>query len=528
MAPEHDMNPRDSAHPDASRTSPGAAGPGSEDPGHRRRGLRRREVLFAGGGVALGIAGAFGGIGAADAITKAAKSPASSSGSTPSYTTQRFVSTMVTAPKLDIWQRSGSTLADGYLFTTPQTDEFSPAIYDVDGTLVWSHPGGGAGTDFRVQQYREEPVLTYWTGTSQYGNGQGHGVILDASYHPIAHVYARGGLQADLHEFELTDAGTALITSYPPVRADLTSIGGTKDGWMFDCHIQEIDIATNALLLDWRASDHIGLDESYVALGSDGGSAPSAYDPYHLNAISADTAGTLLLSARHTHTVYSLDRTTGDIRWRLGGKKSDFMVDADAQFAWQHHARRRSATEISMFDNHVNTSKGTSRGLLLTVDESAKTASLKQEYAYKDHVGFAMGSMQPLEGGNVMVGWGTQPYATEFTSDGTAIWEASGLGDTCYRVAKSTWVGSPKADPDVAARADSSGRLTVSASWNGATRVASWRVLSGDSAASLTPSATVKKNGFETTTVIDHAAYVQVVALDASGASLGSSTVVAA
>ena len=493
-----------------------------------RRGIRRREVLFGGGGIALGLAGAFAGIGAANAIARSKSASSATTSSTPTYTIERFASTMVTAPKLGIWRQSGAALADGLLFTTPQTDQFSPAIYDVDGTLIWSHPGGGAGTDFRVQQYGGKPVLTYWTGTSQYGNGQGHGVILDSSYHPIAHVYARNGLQADLHEFELTDAGTALITSYPPVQADLTSIGGTKDGWMFDCRIQEIDVATNRLLLDWRASDHIALTESYVALGTDGGTAPTAYDPFHLNAISADSADTLLLSARHTHTVYSLDRTSGAIRWRLGGKKSDFAVDADAAFAWQHHARRQSATEISMFDNHVNTSKGTSRGLVLTVDESAKTAKLKQEYADKGHVGSAMGSTQLLEGGNVLVGWGTQPYATEFTADGTPVWEASGLGENCYRVAKSTWVGTPKADPDVATVTDASGRLHVSASWNGATEVASWRVLSGASKDSLTAVTTAPKDGFETTATIDGAAWVQVVALDAQGTVLGSSAVVAA
>lgn len=484
-------------------------------------------MLFGGGGLALGIAGAFAGIGTANAIASSSTASSGTS-SAPAYTLQRFTSTMVTAPKLSIWRPSGAALADGYVFSTPQTDEFSPAIYDVDGTLIWSHPGGGAGTDFRVQRYEGQSVLTYWTGTSQYGNGQGHGVILDASYRPIAHVYARGGLQADLHEFELTDAGTALITAYPPVRADLTSIGGSADGWMFDCHIQEIDVSTNELLLDWRASDHIPLGESYQPLGTDGGSAPSAYDPYHLNAISADTADTLLLSARHTHTVYSLDRKTGEIRWRLGGKKSDFTVDQLAAFAWQHDARRQSATEISMFDNHVNTSKGTSRGLVLTVDEAAKTARLKQEYADKNHVGYAMGSTQLLQNGNVLVGWGTQPYATEFTSDGTAVWEASGLGDTCYRVAKSIWVGQPQADPDVAAVVDASGRLHVYASWNGATRVASWQVLSGASEDSLAAVATVPKNGFETTTAIDAAAHVQVVALDAQGVRLGASAVIAA
>ena len=292
-------------------------------------------------------------------------------------------------------------------------------------------------------------------------------------------------------------------------------------------------LATSALCAVFAAqpalarSDIAEVAVAADAAGSDGTSAGGSYDPYHFNAISADTADTLLLSARHTHTVYSIDRATGDIRWRLGGKKSDFAVDGDAKFAWQHHARRRSASTISMFDNHVDTSDGTSRGLLLTVDEDAKTASVAQQYAYKNHVGFAMGSMEPLADGNVLVGWGTQPYATEFTADGTAVWEATGLGKTCYRVAKSEWTGTPEADPDIAVAAAKGGRLTVYASWNGATEVDSWRVLSGATEQDLSVAVIAKKDGFETTAQIPAAAQVRVVALDASGATLGTSRVIA-
>ncbi len=71
--------------------------------------------------------------------------------------------------------------------------------------------------------------------------------------------------------------------------------------------------------------------------------------------------------------------------------------------------------------------------------------------------------------------------------------------------------------------------LTAYASWNGATEVASWRVLAGSSASALAPVATVARHGFETAIKVSSAGpYVQVQALDASGNVIGTSAAVKA
>jgi hypothetical protein len=41
-----------------------------------------------------------------------------------------------------------------------------------------------------------------------------------------------------------------------------------------------------------------------------------------------DNDGNLLIDARDTWTVYKVNRTTGAIMWRLGGKNSSFAVQA--------------------------------------------------------------------------------------------------------------------------------------------------------------------------------------------------------
>lgn len=137
-----------------------------------------------------------------------------------------------------------------------------------------------------------------------------------------------------------------------------------------------------------------------------------------------------------------------------------------------------------------------------------------------------MGSMQVFDTGNVLIGWGMDPAATEFRPDGTAIWEADHLGTMSYRVAKHAWTGRPSTAPDIAVSRHRSGRLAVSMSWNGATEMAGWRVLTGATANTLTPRHKVDPVGFETTVLVDRSARVRAEALDARGNPLGRSRIV--
>ena len=324
---------------------------------------------------------------------------------TDDYVLERYESTMLTAPRISTWQRPGTSVAPGLLFTTPQTDVFSGVVYGRDGSPVWIAPTGETVTDLRVQRYAGRDVLTYWSGrVASDGHGTGRGVVRDASYAVVAEVQTGNGMLSDVHEFQLTDAGTALLIAYPLVRADLTAVGGPANGWMYDCHVQEVDVATGDVLLDWRMGAHVDLTESAKPLGTTGTVADTAYDPFHVNSVQADSDDTLLVSARHTSTVYSLNRTTGEVLWRLGGTRTDFTLGTGARFIFQHDARRRSASQITMFDNHTTSAPGASRGLVLAVDEDARTATVQQAYAHDGHLGTAMGSLQTLADGHVLVG----------------------------------------------------------------------------------------------------------------------------
>jgi hypothetical protein len=478
-----------------------------------RRGVLGVGVVIVTGAVAAGIA--------VGSTSRAKPSPPTGA---PKAQILSYQSTDLTIPKTTAWKR-GATAA-GLLFVTPQAKDFKGLIMDETGEPVWIEPTRSNVTDLRVQLLDGKPVLTYWSGKSFSGQGEGTGTILDTSYRTIGRVSAGNGLKADLHEFGLTSKRTALLTAYSVAKRDLSALGGPVDGYIYDGHLQEVDVATGAVLLDWSALDHLDLTETYLGLkqdkGHDGTSASKAFDAFHINGISED-GDRLLVSLRHTHTIYSVDRKTGDIVWRLGGRQSDFALPPDAVFAWQHDARRQPDGSISLFDNHLYSgTDGVSRGMFFELDEETKEATNTANFTFQKHLGTAMGSMQVLDNGHVLVGWGTDPAVTEFTADGRAIYQAN-LGGIAYRARKSRWTANPATAPDIAVRPVAGGKMRVYASWNGATEVARWRILAGDTQQTLVPTTTIDRSGFETVATVSAAAQVAAQALDSSGAVLATS-----
>ena len=115
-----------------------------------------------------------------------------------------------------------------------------------------------SATAFRASTLRGKPVLTWWEGT--YSNeGLGHGVyvIVDSSYREVARVKAGGYRDGDLHEFRLTDEGTALVTKNEGVRRDLTAYGGGPNGLLYGGVVQEVAIPSGRVLFEWNSLDHV-------------------------------------------------------------------------------------------------------------------------------------------------------------------------------------------------------------------------------------------------------------------------------
>lgn len=488
--------------------------------------VARRDVLVGTVGIALGAAAV--GTGWALASGDGApptEEPDAAPATPPTSPVRTFVSTSLTAPDVVPWRKAGAALSAGLLLTTPRNPTFRAVIYDNDGEPVWIEPDGNAATELRVQRYRGRPVLTYWTGHILEGLGYGRGVILDERYLPVAEVRAGNGQLVDLHELQLTEEGTALVLAYPVRRADLSGIGGPVEGWVYGAQVQEIDVATGKVLFDWDGLEHIAITETVrEPEDGEGESEEKPFDPVHLNSVEAD-GDALLLSARHTSAIYRIDRRSGEVRWRFGGRLSDFEVPEGGEFGWQHDARRQPDGTITIYDNHEHAEKtdAVSAALRFEIDEQSMTASLVQALRHDDRYGYAMGNAQYLDDGHVLVGWGMDPVLTEFDETGEAVFELRDLALGSYRSYRSPWRGRPTTPPDLAVGPD--GRAYVS--WNGATEVVRWRVLAGPRSDRLVETATVDRGGFETVVPLDAGAgMVRAEALDADGRVLGRTRVV--
>lgn len=500
--------------------------------------LSRRRFLALGGAAALGtlLVGPV-------ACGRPRTAPA---GSAPP--TRRYRSRPDLQPPTVIIDHPAQSVSPGYVVVAAG----GALLLDNRGEPVWFNPASGL-TNVRVQEYAGRPVLTWWMGTinrSGYGVGTNH--IVDSAYRPVATVAAGSGLAADLHEFLLTPEGTALITAYRTVPADLRAVGGPAQGFVLESVVQEIDVRTGAVVFDWRSLDHVGIEESFATLlpqvptmspgpSANLPSAPSAspmaspgsegapYDYFHVNSVDLDSDGNLLVSARNTWAVYKVDRSTGSVLWRLNGKHSDFRMTGASDFEWQHDVRRQPDGTISVFDNaSYPDEEPLSRPMVLAVDETHRTASLLRQYTHPGLRASSQGNIQLLPNGNAFVGWGALPNFTEFSSGGEILFDAHfAPAVQSYRALRSPWVGRPSDLPALAVERSSSG-LVVHASWNGATEVSAWTVLGGASTTALTPLATAPRAGFETAiTLRSRPALVAVVAVDGSGTALSQSAAVA-
>ena len=504
-----------------------------------QQGLTRREMLERGiavmGAGGLALAGLTGSGWPSDEAA-AATLPGSPAAARAASGVRHFVSRPdLTPPDVTITHHGAAPAGDPpYFLLTPSAGRGTPGLMILDraGGIVWYSPNSSKTTqrlDLKVQSYQGRPVLTWWEGQVFQGYGRGHVVIADSSYRTVATVSAGHGLAADLHEIFITPQDTALVTIYKPVAANLSRLGGPAKGVVFSGVVQEIDIASGQVLFEWSSIDHVPVTDTVVSFT--GGTSKVPFDYFHINSISIAPDGALLVSARNTSAVYKIARPSGNVVWRLGGKRSSFRMGPGTTFWFQHQALPQGANTISLFDDGGAPPKEPqSRGLVINLNTSTMRATLQHSYVHPSPRLLAAfeGSMQVLPGGRVLVGWGNMPYFSEFTANGTLLVDAHYPGgDQTYRVLSAAWTGQPTGQPAVAARAGSGGSSVVYASWNGATQIASWTVLAGQSPGGLAQVGSKGRHGFETAITVNNAGpWFSVVANDASGQSLGQSPTV--
>ncbi len=425
---------------------------------------------------------------------------------------------------------------DVFMTVGPGPGTAGPLIYSPQGRLVWYDqlPRGRNALNLRVQSYEGQNDLTWWQGrVLALGFGQGEDVVMNSNYQNLATIHGGNGLEADLHELQIEPDNVAFITVYNVMRCDLSPVGGARNGVIIDSAVQAIDIKTGLVRWEWNSLDHVGVGESHAPVPS--GATP--WDWFHINSIDPEPDGDLLISGRSTWAAYQLEKGSGNILWRLGGTKSSFKLAPGAETAWQHDVRILPNGTITAFDDGSNPRiHYQSRGVRLAIDPANRTARLLRAYPHPGGplLADSQGNLQTLPDGNLVIGWGGIPSVSELSKGGELLFDAHlPPGSSSYRAFRFPWEGHPLSLPALSARVLATGDETaVFASWNGATDVASWRVLGGPSPGSVTAQVTMPDSGFESTVTYpdsfpEHKVeYVAVQALGTGGQVLATSPTV--
>lgn len=243
---------------------------------------------------------------------------------------QSFKSSPLQPPFLNVTKK-GQTEA-GFLFLGPRDkvrDTGYPMIYSDDGQLVWQGPLVNISA-YQPQMLHGEPVLAYWQGYVDSGFGFGSICIRNSSYDQIYEVTlpqeegnfnsGQGPMASyiDIHESQITDEGTILVTAVNTTRADLSSVGGPKDGWLQDALFYEIDIETNKVLFSWGTLDHVDEMPMTNAECPLEGKGKSESDPWayaHLNSVTK-YGDNYLVSSRYLCTIFMVNKH-GNVIWQL-------------------------------------------------------------------------------------------------------------------------------------------------------------------------------------------------------------------
>lgn len=423
---------------------------------------------------------------------------------------------------------------------------------------------------FTVQTCNDTDYLVWWAGTNINGRAAGYIYISNSTYHQVWNVSSIGLEYVDAHDVNLTPDCHVIYTAYQSRVFDLRDFGSdnfelTNDSWLMDSYFQEVDLATNELLFEWRASDHIDLHDSLwpAEIETQGNESWHGWDYFHINSVQKDHRGNFLISARHTNAVYYIDGTDGSVTWTLGGPRNDFHDLDDGRatdFSWQHDARwiDDSLTTISLFDDrscgYYYPHDKVSRGIIVNLDYDSMAARLCDEYRAPDNItAVRKGGMHYLENGNVLLGYGSEPGFTEFDTNGTIMWDVrfgpvmkdiDRLTADNYRAYKLDWVGIPHWDPKIAPGPSFNGKPvslfnatyedlyanlindTAYFSWNGATMPTKWLVLASHDSTKVIRTKSllhkIDKTGFETGVHIgDAGPYVCAIALSEDDEILG-------
>lgn len=317
--------------------------------------------------------------------------------------------------------------AGGKIFISNWKGRAYVMIYETDGTPYFYQKTENISIDFKVHQ---NGILS-----RNIRGDNGYFVLMDSNYNYIDSIQPKNGYGLDHHDFQITPDETFLIIAIENRNFDLSEIveGGRASVRFRGNHVQEIDKDGN-LLFEWVCWDHFDLTDTDKQLAN-----VSSVDYMHMNSVGLDYDGHILISCRSFSECTKINKNTGEIIWRLGGKNNQFtFINDTIPIHHQHDFRAVPGhpNNYTIFDN------GVPRAIQYYIDTTSMTAEKVWEYDSPERPSPGMGNAQRLNNGNTFINWayGSLPKCTEVTPEGEIVYEISYSYES-YRTFRFDWEG---------------------------------------------------------------------------------------
>lgn len=352
--------------------------------------------------------------------------PASSARSAPVHFTTGALPAAVAGLSLSV---TGTPPDDLLLVNLISTS--SPAVvamFDGAGTLRWYRTFDVAVPANMVKQLDSGNLLVFLGLTPGWVQAVGQYVELAPSGEQLRSFFAPAPSYTDDHDMLLTDEGTpnerAHLFSYEPRTMDLAAVGQPGPATIIGHSLVRLR-PTGEPEFTWSAFDHLELSEwiNPILPGT-----WANYDFDHPNSVVLDASGNYVVSFRNLDAILGIDAHTGDIRWRLGGTKSDFTFvnDPFGGPSGQHHVQLLPDGHLLLFDNGTLHSPPTTRAVEYALDFQAKTATLVWQYvAPPELFNQFVGAVTRDTDGDTWLGYGLRGVAQRVAADGTVLWQGT-------------------------------------------------------------------------------------------------------
>ncbi len=335
----------------------------------------------------------------------------------------------------------------GYLFIGPFTGDFV-AAFDNAGKKIKLTDIPNNRVAYTLLNFQIQPngMITFFDGSSGIYYG------MDRNFNIIDSFYCIGKT-TDFHDLFVLDNGDAYLIAEYFREMDLSRIvpGGKSNARVRYFTIQHIDKNKN-LVWEWDTYEHYDILDATPDVNL----TANTVNFIHMNSLWIDADSNLLVCSRHLDEITKINRQTGEIIWRMGGKycknnQFSFVndtIDGFWGFSHQHDVQRLPNGNLLILDNGNLKPNQYSRAVEYQLDEENLIATKVWEYR-KDPDVFVpwMGSVQRLPNGNTLIGWGaaisveheelaidTTLTATEVRPDGTITYEMSLVNTMSYRV----------------------------------------------------------------------------------------------